>query len=165
MDGGRDVLLRRLDQRFFSALQIAGGQGRLHWRPAYDEGRQAILAGGAGPTRTADPALQDALPEHHRRPNRDAPHARHRFRENRPGAGVHPPASAVSSHTPTTIIRVPITMRAVRISSPRRKKKDMTRTKIGDTLASGATTLTVPMLSANTSMSTPTFSATPAAAK
>src|SRR5436190_383595 len=46
-------------------------------------------------------------------------------------------------------------MRTFSISIPRRKKNDSTSTKIGDTLASGATTLTVPMLSARTPLARP----------
>ena len=56
-------------------------------------------------------------------------------------------------------------MRTFSISIPRRKKNDSTSTKIGDTLASGATTLTVPMLSASSRRNTPAFSATPAMTK
>src|SRR5688572_33218013 len=56
-------------------------------------------------------------------------------------------------------------MRALSSSMPRRKKNESTRTKIGDTLDNGATTLTEPAVRATMRSSTERFSATPAATK
>src|SRR2546426_11222050 len=73
--------------------------------------------------------------------------------------------NAVMRQTPSTIRSVPRTSRLLSVSTPLKKKNERKRTKIGAVPYSGATTLTVPRLSATTFMNTAPFSAAPAATK